>query len=189
MGHHKLKTVQKHLCTNTTAHLVLVGRCNPYQVFACMVANSTLPKWQCNEGPHVFPTGGPNEPPQPSMATLLNRMRLCPANVIFRNVFLSPSAAARPHVDDDCFVTKHTFLVHFGDPIPLQWDNSTIYLKRCGIYAFDASEKHSLRIWPRFSISLRSWDTGSATPCEDDHVTKKIRPNPSNQRLILYPTS
>ena len=119
MGHHKLKTVQKqkafphqhtqfvvtpttewidsnhqfsdHLCINTTAHPVLVGRCNPYQVFACMVANSTLPKWQCNEGPHVFPTGGPNQQPQPSMATLLNRMRLCPANVIFRNVFLSPS--------------------------------------------------------------------------------------------------
>ena len=85
-----------------------------------------------------------------------------------------------PHVDDDCFVTKHTFLIHFGDPIPLQWDNSTIYLKHCGIYAFDASKKHSLPIWPRFSISLRSWDTGSATPCEDDHVTKKIRPNPSN---------
>ena len=82
--------------------------------------------------------------------------------------------------DDDCFVTKHTFLIHFGDPIPLQWDNSTIYLKHCGIYAFDASKKHSLPIWPRFSISLRSWDTGSATPCEDDHVTKKIRPNPSN---------
>ena len=169
-----------HLCINTTAHPVLVGRCNPYQVFACMVANSTLPKWQCNEGPHVFPTGGPNQPPQPSMATLLNRMRLCPANVIFRNVFLSPSAVARPHVDDDCFVTKHTFLIHFGDPIPLQWDNSTLYLKHCGIYAFDASKKHSLPIWPRFSISLRSWDTGSATPCEDDHVTKKIRPNPSN---------
>ena len=169
-----------HLCINTTAHPVLVGRCNPYQVFACMVANSTLPKWQCNEGPHVFPTGGPNQPPQLSMATLLNRMRLCPANVIFRNVFLSPSAAARSHVDDDCFVTKHTFLINFGDPIPLQWDNSTIYLKHCGIYAFDASKKHSLPIWPRFSISLRSWDTGSATPCEDDHVTKKIRPNPSN---------
>ena len=102
----------------------------------------------------MFPTGGPNQPPQPSMATLLNRMRLCPANVIFRNVFLSPSAVARPHVDDDCFVTKHTFLIHFGDPIPLQWDNSTIYLKHCGIYAFDASKKHSLPIWPRFSISL-----------------------------------
>ena len=62
----------------------------------------------------------------------------------------------------------------------LFWDTSTIYLKHCGIYAFDASKKHSLPIWPRFSISLRSWDTGSATPCEDDHVTKKIRPNPSN---------
>ena len=37
-----------------------------------------------------------------------------------------------------------------------------------------------LAIGFRFSISLRSWDTGSATPCEDDHVTKKIRPNPSN---------
>ena len=98
--------------------------------------------------------------------------------------FASPRShyctSARPHVDDDCFVTKHTFLIHFGDPIPLQWDNSTIYLKHCGIYAFDASKKQSLPIWPRFSISLRSWDTGSATPCEDDHVTKKIRPNPSN---------
>ena len=93
---------------------------------------------------------------------------------------LDPKKGYKTKTGSTSSVTKHTFFIHFGDPIPLQWDNSTIYLKHCGIYAFDASKKHSLPIWPRFSISLRSWDTGSATPCEDDHVTKKIRPNPSN---------
>ena len=62
----------------------------------------------------------------------------------------------------------------------VNWELHVGWRLRVACMWFDASKKHSLPIWPRFSISLRSWDTGSATPCEDDHVTKKIRPNPSN---------
>ena len=82
------------------------------------------------------PPEGENLPRRPGMMTLFNHMRLYLANAIFRNVFLSPSVAARPHVDHNCFVTNPSFLIHFGDAIPfhgMEWKNLTIYLPHCGI--------------------------------------------------------
>ena len=72
-----------------------------HPIFATMLANSTFPKWRCKEGTCVFPTRGPDQPHRPGMAILFRCMQLNPANAIFRNIFLSPSAAVRPHIH--CF--------------------------------------------------------------------------------------
>ena len=137
-------TFTDHHSIDTTTHPALVGKCYPYPIFAAMLASSTLQKWQYNEGTYVFPTRGPNQPHRPGMATLFRCMNLHLANAIFCNVFLSPSSTARPGVDDECFVTKASFLIPFGDLLPFRWDNSTIYLRHGEIYAFDASKRHSL---------------------------------------------
>ena len=69
-------------------------------------------------------------------------------NVAMRkNAFLSPS-----HVDHICLVTNPSFLIQFGDAIPFQWKNLTLYPRHCGICVFDACKKHGLPVWPRFSI-------------------------------------
>ena len=63
-------TFTHHLSFDATANPALVGMCHPNPIFAAILANSTLPKWQCIEGNRVFPAGGSDQLHRPGMAIL-----------------------------------------------------------------------------------------------------------------------